>query len=174
MDGFKYAQCPQFILCRAAYIRPAADPETRGCKDMNKTWPFLQSAAVGLITLHTWEETSGSCEGREFKWSDHRLSDNAEGCFFGGVASQSVYTLSIAQHCPLLFKEGTMARRFAVFLSRVSVCEEHWEDTIRQARAPGAVKLAVGGQQPSSRACYQLFCARRKGIITTRALQICL
>lgn len=84
MHGFKCARCPQFISCSAAYIRPAADPETRGCEDMNKTWPFLQSAAVGLITLHTWEETSGSCEGREFKWSDHRLTDKAEGCFFWG------------------------------------------------------------------------------------------
>lgn len=47
MHGFKCARCS------AAYIRPAADPETRGCEDTNKTWPFLQSAAVGLITLHT-------------------------------------------------------------------------------------------------------------------------
>lgn len=45
---------------------------------------------------------------------------------------------------------------------------------MRQARAPGAVKLAVGGQQPSSRACYLLSCARRKRRITATALQICL
>lgn len=54
------------------------------------------------------------------------------------------------------------------------LCEEHGEDTIRQARAPEAVKLAVGGQQPSSRACHLLFCARRKRRITATALQICL
>lgn len=40
--------------------------------------------------------------------------------FLGGP-SQPVYTLSVAQHCPLLLKEGTMARRFAVSQHSVSV-----------------------------------------------------
>lgn len=92
--------------------------------------------------------------------------------FLGGP-SQPVYALSVAQHCPLLLKEGTMAKRYAVSLSTVSACEEHGVDTIKQARAPGAVKLTIGGQQPSSRACYLLFCARRKRRITATALQQC-
>lgn len=111
LHGFKCAWGLKFILCSATYIKPAADPETRGCKGANKTWPFLQSAAVGLITLHTWEETSGSCEGREFKWSDHRLTDNTGGCFFcssPSACSDSVYSSTLPSTAQ------TMARRFSV------------------------------------------------------------
>lgn len=43
----------------------------RGCTDRNKTWPFLQSPAVGLIMLHIWEGTTGSLwrQGVQMEWS---------------------------------------------------------------------------------------------------------
>lgn len=111
MHGFNCAWCVQLILCIATYIRASEDPKTRGWSDRSKTWPFLQSAAVGLITVHTWAETSGSCEGMEFKRSDHRRTDNAEGCFFfPPCLLLSVWILSVAQHCPLLLQSSLYLR----------------------------------------------------------------
>lgn len=111
MRGFNRAWCVQLILRSATYIRASEGPETRGCTDGSKTWPFLQSAAVGLITVHTWAETSGSCEGMEFKRSDHRRTDHAEGWFFSPLCLLlSVWIPSVAQHCPLLLKSSLYLR----------------------------------------------------------------
>lgn len=69
--------------------------------------------------------------------------------FWGGGPSQPVYTPSVAQHCPLLLKEGTMARRFAASLTSVSVLRawRRYHETGQGTRSGEAGRRRTTAQQ---------------------------
>lgn len=79
-----------------ATARASIDPETRGCMDRGKTWPFLQKRSCRPDNGAYMRRNLWLLWRQGVQMCDHRPSDNAEACFLPSlpplVCLDSVYS----------------------------------------------------------------------------------